>query len=184
MRIISGRAKGQHLRTAANNRIRPTSDRVKEALFNIIADRVAEANVLDLYAGSGNLGLEALSRGAAFATFVDKAQSANKFLRLNVAALRFEESCEIIKAEVIPTLHKLARHAEKYDLIFADPPYNLPELALTLAEISHADLLTEDGVLIVEKHVRHELTLKRIPLECVRENKYGDTILQFYLRKD
>src|SRR5881392_796168 len=123
MRVIAGEYGGRRLQTPAGLDTRPTSDRVREALFSILGERVADARVLDLFAGSGALGLEALSRGAAEATFVDSAPAAIRALRENLAALAAE--AELRREDALRFLDGAARARRHYDLVFLDPPYRL-----------------------------------------------------------
>ncbi len=121
MRVIAGRHGGRRLQAPAGEATRPTSDRVREALFSILGARVEGAHVLDLFAGSGALGIEALSRGAAAATFVDAAPDAVRVLRGNLAALG--EEAEVVHGDALRWLRAAPRRARQYDLVFLDPPY-------------------------------------------------------------
>ncbi len=180
MRIITGSAKGRHLKSNAHQRLRPTSDRVKESLFSILGEFVNNARVLDLYAGTGNLGLEALSRGAQSAVFIEKAHSAISILHENVETLGFREVCEVWKADVLTAIPKLAARQLRFELIFADPPYHSDALDKAASLLINHRLLALEGILIIEKHLKHELKLRDIPITCFRENRYGDTLIQFY----
>src|SRR3954453_13668244 len=121
MRVIAGSYGGRTLKAPAGDGTRPTSDRVREALFSILGDRVAGARVLDLFAGSGALGIEALSRGAASATFVDDAPAALRVLRANLEALG--EDAEVVRADAVRWLRAASGRAHQYDLVLLDPPY-------------------------------------------------------------
>lgn len=131
MRIIAGTFRGRRLRTVADRQVRPTSDRVREAWFSIVGPRVPGARVLDLFAGSGALGLEALSRGAAHATFVETARAAQRVLRTNIADLGVEDRVAIRGVNALRFAAGLGPHA--FDLAFADPPYRSGDADLLCA---------------------------------------------------
>lgn len=188
MRIITGTARGARLQTPRGLATRPTSDRLKEAMFSILADKVRGRRVLDLYAGTGSLGLEALSRGAAAATLVDKATVA--ILRANAAKCRLEDRTTIRGSDVLAELARLTRaaasEAERFSLVFADPPYHqgLVERTLTALDAAAGDLLTSDAIVVIEHGGDVDLPETR-QLECVLHRRYGHTTqLSFYQRRD
>ena len=125
MRIIAGTAKGTRLKTPKGMKTRPTADRVKVSVFGILADRPVDAVVLDLFAGTGALGLEALSRGAAAATLVDKGAESIKIIADNVNLAKMGKSVTICREDVFQAVKRLAKAGVVFDLIFCDPPYNL-----------------------------------------------------------
>jgi 16S rRNA (guanine966-N2)-methyltransferase len=175
VRVIAGRYGGRRLQAPPGDATRPTSDRVREALFSILGARVADARVLDLFAGSGALGLEALSRGAQRATFVDSGAAALKALRGNVAALGAE--AEIVRADALRWLRAASGGARQYDLVFLDPPYRrTAELGAPLSELLPAVLAP--GALVVSESDR------RAPLEltitATDERRYGDTLIRIH----
>ena len=173
--MIAGRYGGRRLRAPRGDATRPTADRVREALFSILGDRVEDALVLDLFAGSGALGLEALSRGARSATFVDSAPAALAALRANVAAL--DADGEVVRADALRWLRAASGRSRQYDLVFLDPPYRRAE---TLgAELSAAlPAVLAAGALVVSESDR------RTPLELTMpttdERRYGDTLIRFH----
>ncbi len=184
MRIIAGLAKGMPLAVPRAG-VRPTADRIREAIFSSLGARVVEARVLDLFAGTGALGLEAASRGATFVMFVENARSAIECLERNLATFRRnrEVACEfsVARAVVETQLRKLATTGETYSLIFADPPYGQEAQDLLRDEIL-PQLIADDGLLVLESAKRDTLAVTT-PWESVREATYGDTRVDFLRRK-
>lgn len=181
MRIIAGTARGTRLRTPKGWDTRPTADRVKESLFDILGARVQNACVLDLFAGTGALGLEALSRGAAHAVLVDKATPA--VLRENAAHTRLAERTEIRAGDAFSELARFSREERVFDFIFCDPPYRLGLWARAIASIDAGALLAKDGVVVCE----HEADENELPalssLACIDRRSYGRTTqLSFWKR--
>jgi 16S rRNA (guanine966-N2)-methyltransferase len=175
MRVISGTYGGRTLKAPAGANTRPTSDRVREALFSILGARTHDARVLDLFAGSGALGLEALSRGARGVTFVDDAAPAIKAIQGNLQALCAH--AEVRKQDALRFLSHASQRAAQYDLIFLDPPYRQAErLARPLSEALPA-VLAPGAVAVAESERRAPLTLD-LPLHD--ERRYGDTLIRFY----
>ena len=149
MRIITGKARGTKLQTLAGEATRPTAERTKEAIFSIINFDIAGARVLDLFAGSGQLGLEALSRGAKYAVFNDSSREAAAIIRANVEKTHFTDACEVLSTDWQPVLRRFASR-EKFDLIFLDPPYAGGFLPKVLAKMIEWDLLSEGAVIVCE----------------------------------
>lgn len=185
MRIISGSAKGRKLFTPSGSKaIRPTSDRAREALFNIIGNRVVGCCVLDLFAGTGAFGCEALSRGAAEATFVDKARVALGLIEKNIALIpEGTEKSTIIKSDLskgMPATCISRLGDSRFDLIFADPPY-MTDLSLEiLSSLDNSVVLSADPLIIIEERKNFEppTQLKRLHLSDKRN--YGETSFYFY----
>ena len=173
MRIITGRARGARLKTPKGLLTRPTSDRVKESLFSILGGRVVGRRVLDLFAGTGSLGLEALSRGAASAVFVDRATE--HVLRENAEHTRLNETARILRGDVFSALSRLAAESAVFDLVFCDPPYHkgLWERALTALDAS--PVLSEGALVIVESGEDEKDIPSLSRLSLVREERYGHT---------
>ena len=168
MRVVAGELRGRKLVAPAGGATRPTADRVREALFSILGD-VSGLRVLDLYAGSGALGIEALSRGAAAAVFVDSSQAAVTAIRRNLSELGLEAPVQ--RRDALAYL-AAAAGGDPYDLVFADPPYDSAlRLASSLAE-RLPPLLTADAVIVTESNKRAPLEL---PFPLLRERSYGDT---------
>jgi 16S rRNA (guanine966-N2)-methyltransferase len=184
MRIIAGLAKGMPLDVPRAG-VRPTADRIREAIFSSLGARVVEACVLDLFAGTGALGLEAASRGAASVMFVENARSSTESLETNLTTFRRnrEVTCEfsVSRAAVESQLRKLATAGETFTLIFADPPYGKDAQDL-LSDKVLPQLLAADGLLVLESAKRDALTVIA-PWESVREANYGDTRVDFLRRR-
>jgi 16S rRNA (guanine966-N2)-methyltransferase len=170
MRVISGIAKGRKLSAPRGTKVRPTSDKVKEAIFNTIAPFIEESNFLDLFAGSGNVGIEALSRGAKHCTFIDIWTDSIKYIKLNVNSASFQDRSTIIKGDIFKILKKLDT---KYDIIFMDPPYGY-NLINSVIEVVN-DKLTRAGIVIVEAENSFNWNSSYGELKLVKISKYGDT---------
>jgi len=176
MRITGGIGRGRRLKAPAGSRVRPTSDKVKQALFNILGERVADASFLDLYAGAGGIGLEALSRGAKQAVFVDVSRDSLDSIRHNVELLGFGERAQVVLAKADAFLKKLPG---PYDIIFLDPPY-VDELLPLLELIAQEGILAQDAVVVAEHFKKQPSPGRAGGLTLYREAKYGDTVLAFY----
>jgi 16S rRNA (guanine966-N2)-methyltransferase len=175
MRVIAGTWGGRRLHAPPGDATRPTSDRVREALFAVLGGRVEGARVLDLFAGSGALGIEALSRGAAEATFVDSAPRALKALRANLAAL--DAVAEVRRQDALRFVGGASAAAREYDLVFLDPPYRLAgRLGGGLSAILPA-VLARGGVVVAESDRRDPLELE---LPLLDERHYGDTLIRIH----
>lgn len=183
MRVISGEAKGRRLNAPADDSIRPTADRAKETLFHIIGEKVPGALVLDLFAGSGNLGIEALSRGARRAFFVDIAKKAVATIRENLALVAFTERSTVWQEDAFSALSRLRRMGRRFDLVFSDPPYGHQLAKRSLVTLAHGQLVQGNGLVIVEHH-RKDLLPKRVAtLLMLDERRFGDSVLTFYRQK-
>jgi 16S rRNA (guanine966-N2)-methyltransferase len=175
MRIIAGRFKGRRLKTPSWPGLRPTSDKLRETLFNILAPRIEGARVLDGYAGTGAVGIEALSRGAAHVSFVEQNRRAVALLEENLAVCRVEQGYTIHCGDMAAALGRLPADA-RFDLILLDPPYDAENVADALA--AAASRLAEGGVLVLERATRREPELPD-GLARVRDVKSGDSTLTF-----
>ncbi|OPJ56920.1 16S rRNA (guanine(966)-N(2))-methyltransferase RsmD [Alkalithermobacter paradoxus] len=180
MRVISGSVKGHRLKTPKSTDIRPTSDRVKESIFNIINNKVLDSFVLDLFCGTGSLGIECLSRGANMCTFVDNGKESINLLRENLKNTKFTDKSEVIFADAIGGINKLSVKRDRFDIIFMDPPYLKNLIVPALEEISKRELLEEDGIILVEHDIKDILPEKVENLVRYREKKYGNTNISFY----
>jgi len=160
-----------------SNKTRPTSDKVKGALFSIITGYVEEAEVLDLFAGTGSLGIEALSRGAKVATFVDRSEECINIIKENLIHTKLLEKAIIIRGNVSDVLKKLHLQGKSFDLIFMDPPYNKGLIVETLQQIEAYNLIKSGGFIIAEKSIGDEVPERIGKLVLVSEHKYGDTAL-------
>ncbi len=179
MRVISGTARGRKLLSLDGLHTRPTTDRVKEAVFNIVMPHVREATVLDLFAGSGALGIEALSRGAVHSTFVENSRAAAEIIRQNLENTKFTANATLIERDALAFL---SATQEKYTLIFLDPPYDGGFYAPVLSLIAGKALLQPDGVLVLEKRADMDIPLSS-GLEILKERKYGKTEVLILGRK-
>jgi 16S rRNA (guanine966-N2)-methyltransferase len=179
MRIIAGEFKGRRL-AAVKGRIRPTSDKVREAIFNILGPGLVEARVLDLFAGTGALSLEALSRGAREAVLVEDQGAALEVLRRNLEALGVETQARVMPLPVHQALKKLAARGERFDLVFLDPPYSRGLAAATLADLEAYGLLASYAQVVAEHSHREVLPERLGRLHLSQCRRYGDTQVTFY----
>ena len=170
MRIISGTARGRKLKEPQGMDTRPTTDKVKESLFNIIQFELEGRRVLDLFAGTGQLGLEALSRGAEHCTFVDQRREAATLVKENVRLCRFESCSRVMQEE---SLSFLAACREKFDLVFLDPPYTGDLLEKSLEKLTRFDILREHGIIVCESGTDWSVSNLTPPYEAGREYRYG-----------
>ncbi len=180
MRVITGKARGVQLKTPDGMLTRPTTDRVKEALFSIIQFDIPGAQVLDLFGGTGQLGIEALSRGAKSAVFVDQREDACKLIRENLKRTRLEREGRVVRGDY---LDYLKRCKEKFDIIFLDPPYAEVFLENALKCITEIDILQSGGIIVTERPVGKELPFEFDGYTRSRDYKYGTVLLTLY-RKD
>jgi 16S rRNA (guanine966-N2)-methyltransferase len=183
MRIIAGRYRGRRLKSPPSLQTRPTSDRLRETLFNIVARKIEGARFLDLCAGSGAVGIEALSRGAAQVTFVDRSRKMYALIQTNLKSLEVnDDEIEVVSREVLDFLQKHVRkEAEPFDLVFFDPPYasDYEEVLRDMGE--HAvRLISNDGMIIVEHGKRTVLSEGFAELQRFRSLRQGDSCLSFY----
>jgi 16S rRNA (guanine966-N2)-methyltransferase len=184
MRVITGIAKGRRLESVKGLRTRPTADRVKESLFSILGDRVSNAPFLDLFAGSGAIGIEALSRGAPKAVFVDNAKAAVQVIRRNLQRVGLASFAEIYNIDVKRAIAILAKRELEFGCIFMDPPYAQGKVVETLIAVGKSGLIGTD-TLIVAEHCRSESVPEKIDiLRRVRVQTYGDTEISFLIRQD
>ena len=180
MRVITGKARGVQLKTPEGMLTRPTADRVKEALFSIINFDLPGAAVLDLFGGTGQLGIEALSRGADSAVFVDQREDACKIIRENLRRTKLESQGRVVRSDY---LDYLRRSKEKFDIILLDPPYAEVFLENALKCITEIDILKTDGIIVAERPVEKELPFEFEGFTRSKDYKYGKTLLTIY-RKD
>ena len=179
MRVITGKARGVQLKTPDGMTTRPTSDRVKEALFSIIQFDIPGASVLDLFGGTGQLGIEALSRGAKNAVFVDAGEPACRLIRENLKRTKLEADAKVIRADY---LDYLKRCRENFDIIFLDPPYAEVFLENSLKYITEIDILQSGGIIVTERPVGKELPWEFEGFTRSKDYKYGNTVLTIYRR--
>jgi 16S rRNA (guanine(966)-N(2))-methyltransferase RsmD len=181
MRIITGAARGCKLKAPKGLNTRPTTDRVKEAIFNILGARTREAKILDIFAGTGALGLEALSRGGSHAMFIDLSGESIRVIKDNAAHTKLDGRSEIVRADVFLLLERLKRRGEKFTLVFCDPPYNKGLAQRVLEIFSDGSLLEDLGVLVIEHDKNDALPTEFAgALFHARSEKYGATMVSFY----
>jgi 16S rRNA (guanine966-N2)-methyltransferase len=176
MRVTGGTGKGRKLKVPAGSRVRPTSDKVKQALFNILGQKVEGALFLDLFAGTGGIGIEALSRGAGRVVFVVDSRDSLKVIKKNVEQTGFVEHAQIVASKAETFLKKTS---EQFDIVFLDPPYSLA-LEPLLKVLAESGILKLDSILIAE-HFKKQPSIEHTGnLALYREAQYGDTVLTFY----
>ncbi len=180
IKIIGGNARGRRLRTPKGRSLRPTSALVKEALFDILPRDLSGFKVLDLFAGTGNLTIEALSRGAATAILVDSSAESLRTMRKNLEGLGLNDRTEIWNLNVFRALRALARKRECFDLVFLDPPYDRHLVETTLRCVAKNNLVAESGLLIAEHSVRESIAARYTPLTLRDQRRYGKTLLSFF----
>jgi 16S rRNA (guanine(966)-N(2))-methyltransferase RsmD len=187
MRIIAGTARGRKIFSVSKNLpVKPISDRIKQSVFDIIRPRITGAYMLDLFAGTGNVSLEALSRGAAKTVMVDRELACIKNMHRNLAHLGFEDRAKVLRGDILKPLDWLLAYSnnEGYDIIFMGPPYrdiNNKMLAFSepaLKNVADAGLLAENGMIILQTHKTEEFAVPAT-LEIYRVEKYGDTLVHF-----
>jgi 16S rRNA (guanine966-N2)-methyltransferase len=181
MRIIAGAYRGRRLHAPKGDKIRPTIDRVREAIFNIIAPEVPDARVLDLFAGTGAMGLEALSRGAALSVFVDQSAEAIRLIRKNVDLCGAGDRSLLLHESAPVAIRHLASRNELFDVIFMDPPYGKGYIEIALETLE--TVAQPDALVIAEHHVKDETPPIKGPWRKDRERRYGDTLISIYLRE-
>ncbi|MGM0652116.1 MAG: 16S rRNA (guanine(966)-N(2))-methyltransferase RsmD [Bacillota bacterium] len=175
MRVIAGSKKGMKLKGPDGIDFRPTADKVKEALFSILVNRVIDARFIDLYAGSGAIGIEALSRGAASCIFVDNKKQSLRLIEENLNKTMFYERTRIINADVKNTLKNMAAENIKADLVYLDPPYNSPDLASAVHSLFELNIVAENGLVIAEHSSKNRDWSNNFNL--FKQKKYGTTTL-------
>jgi 16S rRNA (guanine(966)-N(2))-methyltransferase RsmD len=180
VRIISGEFRGRRLRAPDGLATRPTSDRVRESLFNIVAARVPGSRFLDLFAGSGAVGLEAISRGADEAVFVEQSRRALEQIEQNIAHCGVEDRSRIVAKDAQAALKTLAAAGEEFDLVYVDPPYDADLYLPVLRALGRSGLVASDGLVVVEFRSRERLPDEAGDLRHYRDVRYGDTTLAFY----
>jgi 16S rRNA (guanine(966)-N(2))-methyltransferase RsmD len=179
VRIISGSAKGRKLASVPGAGTRPVMDKVKGALFNILGSQIEGATLLDLFAGTGSVGLEALSRGASHVVFVDRGHRAIETIRRNLATLELKERAEVIHGDAFHFL-KHAPPERRFDYVYVAPPQYQNLWAQTLLALNEKPLLSAEGLIIVQIHPKEFRELQTPNLRLLRERRYGSTLLCFY----
>jgi len=179
MRIIAGTLKGRRLVTPRGASLRPTSDRVKESMFSILGEEVDGKSVLDLFAGTGNLGIEALSRGANRVVFVEKSREAFALIKKNLLACQMEDRAELLFKDIDQAIGNLKERGERFDLILMDPPYEKGLIERTLNQLRAEKVHHDDSVLVIEHTRREPLPDLSGSWNLIRQRKIGDTLISF-----
>ena len=183
MRISAGEHRGRRLQSPKGQRTRPTSDLLRQAMFNVVETRVQGARVLDVFAGTGAVGLEALSRGAAAVTFVERDRQALASLRANLASLGVASRARVIAGDALAALAELARARESFECVFVDPPYD-SELALRSVEVlAPGGILSENALLVVQAFHKSVLPARIETLSRWWDRRYGETRLTVYRKE-
>jgi 16S rRNA (guanine(966)-N(2))-methyltransferase RsmD len=187
MRISGGSAKGRRTatrqlfaRASQGERLRPTSAKVREALFDILRNCIEGATFVDLYAGTGTVGFESLSRGAGKAVFIEPDPAMIEMMRANARDFGFSEKVQIVRGRADEFLRKAASIYEQYDIIYLDPPYHSEEIEKVLPVIGEEELLKTDGIVVIEHFFKKKLPERAGYLELHRRYRYGDTMLTLY----
>jgi 16S rRNA (guanine966-N2)-methyltransferase len=179
MRIIAGKYRGRRLRAPRGRKIRPTSDRLRESIFNIIGPAIRGHKIVDIFAGTGAMGIEALSRGADHAVFIDKHPLALECLRMNIASLGRPDQWDIIRWDVGSNLRCLAALNMRFSYAFIDPPYNKGLLTRTLANLLASDVMLPGGLMVLEHHYREEVPAVDKRALLADQRRYGKTLVTF-----
>ncbi|MBW7458246.1 16S rRNA (guanine(966)-N(2))-methyltransferase RsmD [Paenibacillus sepulcri] len=180
MRVIAGTAKGRALKAVPGMNTRPTTDKVKEAIFSMIGPYFEGGWALDLFAGTGGLGIEALSRGADHAVFVDLEQSSIDVVKRNVQAAGFTEQAEIYRNESLRALKALAKRGTAFRIVFLDPPYKIRNMDVMMQSLSGLGLLSHGAVIVVEHDAGHTYPEAIDGFEQAKHSTYGDTAVTIY----
>ncbi len=180
MRIIAGEARNKKIKALKTMDVRPTSDRVKESLFSIINQYVPNSIFLDLFSGTGNIALEALSRGAKKAILIEKEKKVLGNIIENINSLGYSDKCRAYRNEAERAIEILSKKKEKFDIIFMDPPYKEELCTSTIEKVEEQEILNENGLLIAEHHVKERMAEKIGKLNKVDERTYGNKVMTFY----
>jgi len=183
MRVISGSARGRKLKSPKSSETRPIMDRVKTALFDILAPEIMGMRILDLFAGTGAVGIEALSRGAESATFVERSPDAWRLVRENLALTNLSDRAEVVRNDAFAYLQQAAATGRRFDLVYIAPPQYVNMAAKALVQLDSSPLTEPDGLVIIQIHPQERAELDTLTLKRLRrydERRYGSTLLLFY----
>ncbi|MEM7174948.1 MAG: 16S rRNA (guanine(966)-N(2))-methyltransferase RsmD [Chlamydiota bacterium] len=182
MRITAGRLKNRRLLTPKGKATRPTTEKLRQAVFNSLQSYLEDSHFLDLFAGSGAMGLEALSRGAATATFVEKSQVAIRCIRANITDLQVTSQARLLTIDVATALKRLAKENARFTIIYADPPYGRQLYSELLSQLDTTLLLADNGVLLVEQGEQNGACPSMLhALQLIKKRKVGDSSLEYYV---
>jgi 16S rRNA (guanine966-N2)-methyltransferase len=182
--VVSGICKGRPLKAVPGNTTRPTTDKVKEALFNMIGPYFDGGIGLDLFAGSGGLGLEALSRGLEKVIFIDRESKAIQVIQDNIKACKFEDQAEVYRNDAERALKALVKREIRFDYIFLDPPYKKQQLVSLMEKMDHQNLVKPEGIVVCEHSFDIELPKSVGRFNQIKHEKYGMIAVTIYLRTD
>jgi 16S rRNA (guanine(966)-N(2))-methyltransferase RsmD len=180
VRVIAGEAKGRRLKMVPGSSTRPVGERAKEALFGILGESVVDTRFLDLFAGTGSVGIEALSRGASYAVFVDQRRQAVVTIRENLALTGLKDRAQVVRGDVFAYLRK--EDLEPFDLIYVAPPQYKGLWVETLLSLDESALLKPDGLAVAQIHPKEYVELDLETLVLSQRRKYGSTLLCFYVQ--
>ncbi|QXM05876.1 16S rRNA (guanine(966)-N(2))-methyltransferase RsmD [Crassaminicella indica] len=180
MRVIAGISRGMKLKSPKGLNTRPTTDRVKEAIFSMINPYIIDSVVLDLFSGTGSIGIEALSRGAEKAYFVDNNKNSIHVIKENIAYTKFSEKSTVLFCDAQKAIKELCLGANKIDIIFMDPPYLKNLILPTINKIEAQGILNDDGIIVVEHDIKDSLPKEIGKFIKIKEKKYGNTLITIY----
>jgi 16S rRNA (guanine(966)-N(2))-methyltransferase RsmD len=181
MRVLSGKFKGKNLFAGRDLSIRPITNRLKDIVFSILQDFVVEKKILDLFSGSGSLGIEALSRGANHVTFVEKEESSIKVLKQNITNLNIDQ--ELVKFVKSDVLTFLSQNKDRFHLVFSDPPFKYPFLQQMTDQVLESNLLEKNGLLILHHEIDNPLLKYDVPYTMIKQKKIGRSLLSFIMKE-
>jgi 16S rRNA (guanine(966)-N(2))-methyltransferase RsmD len=183
MRIIAGKYRGRKIGFPKSPHIRPTQDKIREALFNVLARSISGVNALDLFAGSGAIGIEALSRGAKNVTFVDNNFKCVRIIKENLRNIDIEHMANILKMDALRAIKKLSETGNKFDIVFLDPPYYKGLSKKTLISLNQYDILSDTNIIVAEHFKKDILAYNISNIILCKQKRFGDTVLSFYRKK-
>lgn len=183
MRVVAGKARSLQLMTVPGQDVRPTTDRIKETLFNMITNEVPGSRFLDLFAGSGGIGIEALSRGAEHAVFVDKNRSAVQCIRKNLEHVKLSADAIVLQMDAVSAIAQMELKKEVFDLVFMDPPYDCKLEKEVLLRLSDSTIITEDTLFIVEASLATEFDYLEDAGYYIRKDKVYKTNRHIFIQK-
>ncbi len=186
LRVIAGSARGKKLKAPAGINTRPVTDMIKEAIFNVLGQDMDDVRFLDLFAGSGSMGIEALSRGAARVVFIDRDSGSVRIIKENLENCGFQtDNYQVYKNDVFKAVDILEKKNEKFDFIYVDPPFTDEEIFDRIMQrLDQAHLLTEEGILLIRTRRKKSLTEGLEHLVKYRMNDYGESTLHYYKREE
>lgn len=175
MRVIAGKLKRRKIKSVPGSSTRPTGDKLKESIFNMIGPYFEGGECLDLFAGSGSLGIEAISRGMDKVTFIDRSAPAIKTIKQNVTALQIEEQSDIYRNDAFRALQIFAKKSQKFDLIFLDPPYEKVDYEKLMIKVEESNIVNDRGLMYIEYQPREKIQFNPAIFTLLHERKYSST---------